>query len=429
MALPRLLLPGALLGTAVGVIAACSSTQNNFVDPDASTDGSTDSPIFGGDAGDTGLPACASGVYEAKQAPAAMVVLLQRSGSMSQNNKWVFAAQAIVQALDEPIFDTMTLALMAAPSGTVNPPQCLVDLLGGLAPPVACAVPPFPQVDLAAAGPNKSTAPGVRKDIKTWLTTHVPDQSAGDGNPLYSAMQAGIGALKGWPTVGKRLLFVVTDGAISCTSVSNRAGYMDGNTCPDWENPNNIMTLLSGANQDPQKPVETFVVGVPGADSYDATGKNFPPYRMRAALSSIAKAGSPNNVPAACNATSPFAQGDPNPATSCHFDMTQGNFSAQAVADAIGVVRGKVLGCIFELPAPDGGIVDKDKVNVSESVGGGAAADLYKRKTTTNDCKTDGCWDYTTDGKVELLGKACDDLKSSPTSKVTITVGCATRVN
>ena len=73
--------------------------------------------------------------------------------------------------------------------------------------------------------------------------------------------------------------------------------------------------------------------------------------------------------------------------------------------------------------------VDKDKVNVSESVGGGAAADLYKRKTTTNDCKTDGCWDYTTDGKVELLGKACDDLKSSPTSKVTITVGCATRVN
>jgi len=401
----------------------CSSTPNTFVDTDAST--TPDAPIFGGDAGDTGLPACASGVYEAKQAPAAMLVILQRSGSMSQDNKWVFAAQAIVQALDQPIFDTMTLGLMSAPSGTVAAPACLQ----GLIPTVACAVPPFPQVDLAVAGPNQSTAPGVRKDIKTWLTAHVPDSSAGDGNPLYSAMQAGIGVLNGWPTVGKRLLFVVTDGAISCTSVSNRAGYVDGNGCNDWENPNNIMTLLSAANQDPQKPIETFVVGVPGANSYDPTGASFPPYHMRAALSSIAKAGSPNNVPATCNATKPFVQGDPDPATSCHFDMTQGNFSAQAVADAIGLVRGKVLGCVFDLPTPDGGVVDTTKVNVSESVNGGTAADLYKRKTTTNDCKTDGCWDYTPDGKVELLGKACDDLKASPTAKVTITVGCATRVN
>lgn len=426
--LPRLallpLLPLVALGLVPWAAQGCSSTPPNaFVDPDAST---SDAPIFGGDAGDTGIPACASGVYEGKQAPAAMLVLLQRSGSMSANNKWVFAAQAIVQALDQPIFDTMTLGLMSAPSGDVAAPACL----NGLIPTVACAVPPFPQVDLAVAGPNLSTAPGVRKDIKTWLTAHVPDSSAGDGNPLYSAMQAGIGVLNGWPTVGKRLLFVVTDGAISCTSVSARTtGYVDGNGCKDWENPNAIMSLLSAANQDPQKPIETFVVGVPGADSYDPSGAANPPYRMRAALSSIAKAGSPNNVPAACNATSPFAQTDPNPATSCHFDMTQNNFSAQAVADAIGLVRGKVLGCIFELPTPDGGVVDTGKVNVSESVNGGAANELYKRKTTANDCKTDGCWDYTSDGKVELLGKACDDLKASPTGKVTITVGCATRVN
>jgi hypothetical protein len=32
------------------------------------------------------------------------------------NNKWVFAAQAIVAALDQPVFDTMSVGLMAAPN-------------------------------------------------------------------------------------------------------------------------------------------------------------------------------------------------------------------------------------------------------------------------------------------------------------------------
>ena len=401
--------------------AACASQTNTF----PTGDGGADSSPFGDSAvnPDTGIPACVSGVYEAKQAPAAMLVLLQRSGSMSQNNKWVFAAQAIVQALDEPVFDTMTLALMAAPNSKVTGPACVFNF------PVACGVPAFPQVDLAVAGVQKSTdTSGVRKSIKVWLANNTPDQSSGDGNPLYSAMQAGIGALKGWPQTGKRLLMVVTDGGISCTSLSNRAGFTDGNGCNDWENPNNIMTLLKQANTDPTKPVDTFIVGVPGSDSYDSTAVNFPPYHMRAALSSMAYAGSPANVPATCTHKDPFAQGDPDPAVSCHFDMTQNNYSAQAVADAISVARGKVLGCIFELPKGDGGVLDPTKVNVDYSVGGGPTTGLYKRKDTSNDCKTDGCWDYTSDGKVELQGKACEDVKGKPNAKVTITVGCDTQV-
>ncbi|CAN5540807.1 hypothetical protein BH09MYX1_BH09MYX1_46100 [soil metagenome] len=100
----------------------------------------------------------------------------------------------------------------------------------------------------------------------------------------------------------------------------------------------------------------------------------------------------------------------------------------QAVAEAIGLVRGKVLGCIFELPKGDGGLLDPNKVNVDYSVNGGAASGLYKRKSSANDCKNDGCWDYTNDGKVELLGKACEDVKATPNAKVSITVGCDTQV-
>ena len=120
-----------------------------------------------------------------------MLVLLQRSGSMAQNNKWVFAAQAIVATLDQDAFDTMSLGLLAAPSSLVQGPACVFNF------PVACGVPAFPQVDLGARGRHEvDGGAGVRKDIKTWLTVNAPDQSAGQGNPLYSAIQSGLGALQ-----------------------------------------------------------------------------------------------------------------------------------------------------------------------------------------------------------------------------------------
>ena len=122
---------------AIGLFGGCSSSKT--FNPDASGDS-------GNNFGDTSLPdgmqACATGLYQAHQEPAAMLVLLQRSGSMSQQNKWVFAAQAIVQTLDKPVFDTMTLGLMAAPNSLVTGPQCLFGFQ------VACGVPAFPQVDL-----------------------------------------------------------------------------------------------------------------------------------------------------------------------------------------------------------------------------------------------------------------------------------------
>jgi hypothetical protein len=343
---------------------------------------------------------------------------------MLDQNKWVFAAQAIVQALDQPVFDTMTIGLLAAPNAAVTGPLCVKGAT------VACGVPAFPQVDLKFAGSYKSSDPsGVRHDIKTWLTNNNAQDygQGGEGNPLYDAIQASFGALDIWPGPGRRILLVVTDGAISCTSLSSRQGYVDINGCLDWENPNNIMALVLQANNSQTSPIDTFIVGVPGSDSYDPTGVSYPPYHMRAALSDIAYAGSSANVPANCTHTKPFAQTDPDPSISCHFDMTQ-NYSATALANAISAVRGKVLGCIFDVPQPEGGTLDPNKVNVSYAVGGGSQNAIFKRASPTEDCSTTGCWDYTTDGKVELFGKACDDVQSSTDADVEITVGCQTIV-
>jgi hypothetical protein len=404
----------------IGLFGACGS-KGGFVNDSGS--GNDTSMPFGDSSLPDGMMTCATGQYMAQQQPAAMLVLLQKSGSMNDSNKWVFAAQAIVQALDQSVFDTMTLGLIAAPNSAVTGPACVDGF------PVACGVPAFPQVPLAFAGTNKSSDPtGVRHDIESWLASNSPDTSIGEGNPLYDAIQAAYGALNLWPGPGKRILFLVTDGAISCTSLSTRAAYTDGNGCPDWENPNNLVSLVNQANISMTAPIDTFIVGVPGSDSYDSTGVNYPPYHMRRALSDIAYAGSPSNAPAGCTHTNPFMQADPDPTLSCHFDMTQGTYTAAQVAAAIAQVRGEELGCIFDLPAPEAGQIDLMEVNVSYAINGGAQDPLYKRATPTEDCSMTGCWDYTTTNQVELYGKACTDVMGAMQADVEITVGCATIV-
>ena len=408
---------GARLGSILLALAAGCGSGRNGGDHDAAAADLSAS-------GEQDLArTCGTATYVAKQSPAALLVLLDRSASMADNNKYVSAAQAIVQAIDADVFDTMAVGLMAAPSGTVAGPACIFNL------PVACQSPPFPQVDLAVAGMNKSNAAmGVRHDIKAWLTANSPDTGAGDATPMYGAIQAAFGALAavpGLPPSAKRILLVVTDGSWDCTQFSARSGYPDCNGCDhEWEKPENVVSLVSMQEMDPNTPVETFVVGVPGADTYDASGCNFPPYHMRAGLSAIAYAGSPANAPANCTGKT-FMDASPDPQVSCHFDLTQGNFNTQALADAIGQVRGKVLGCVFELPALDGGMVDPGEVNVSYTVNG-MSTDLYRRADPNNPCTTDGCWDYTNDGRVELFGKACTDVGASPDAQVDISLGCAT---
>ena len=58
----------------------------------------------------------------------------------------------------------------------------------------------------------------------------------------------------------------------------------------------------------------------------------------------------------------------------------------------------------------------------------GTSTDLKKRADMSDQCETDGCWDYDADGKVILVGKACEDVVAASTSKVDIVVGCTTVV-
>lgn len=413
--------PALVLGLSLGS-AACTPDQGNVNEDPMNTprDLSAAAPA---DLNGGMTTECAAVEVSARQAPAALLVLLDRSSSMADGNKWAAAAQAIVQAIDQDAFDNMTIGLMAAPSGTVKGPQCVFNLQ------VSCVAPPFPQVDLQAAGTLKSTAAtGVRRDIRSWLQSNTPDTNPlGDASPLYAAAVNALTALQGWPQEGKRILLTVTDGTLSCGQLANRPGFPDCNGCTrDWEDPANLVKLFDTAKKDSQKPVDSFLVGVPGADSFDAMGCNFPPYHMRLALSAIGYAGSPENAPAGCTGKT-FTQAGADPAVSCHFDMTQGGFSAAALASVIGQIRGKLLGCVYDLPQVDGGVVERGQVNLTYTVNG-TKTPAVRRKNPSDTCLDRACWDYNAAGKIELIGKSCEDVKKNSDVQVRIGVGCATVV-
>jgi hypothetical protein len=386
--------------------------------------GADGSPGFidGGEFAVDASNSCAKGTYTAEQAPAALMVVLDRSASMTTGNKWTFAAQAIVQALDKDVFDSMHVGLYVAPSGSVAGPSCVFNF------PVACAVPPFPQIDVTVAGAQKSSGQsGVRRDIKDWLIGNPPAGGDPDGSPLYDAVQAAAGALAAWPETGKRILVIVTDGSLSCAQFSSRSGFGDCNGCDhDWEHPQNLVTLLTALHGDG---ILSFVVGVPGADTFDSSACNFPPYHMRLALSAMGYAGAPEFAPAGCTGTA-FTPGGGDPALGCHFDMTTpGSFSAQKLADLISDVRGDVVGCTFQMPEPPPGeTIDPDEVNVDVTVDG-VTSDIGRRADPSNACTAaPGCWDYDQSGDVELVGAACDAVKQGGSVEVTIEVGCMTEV-
>ncbi len=386
----------------------------------------------------SGEPACATFSAKATQAPAAMMVVLDGSASMNNSSKWSAAQLAVISAIDKDVFDTMSMGLMVFPRSYVNPPACICATLGVdqatcnqlLAPGVSCGVSVLPQVPISEAGTNKSNAAtGVRRQIYDWLSSNNPLSNGDDGSPIYQALKNSYDVLK-LQNIERRISVLITDGGFSCTSVASpaRAGYADGYGCLDWEYPASVNALISGAHNDPSKPINTFIVGVPGSNSVGQKDGTFdtPPYNMLLALSTYAVSGSPESVDPSCSKDAMFTQGGPAPAKPCHLDLSTGAFDADVLAKAISDIRGKALGCVYDLPTPPPGeTIDKNLVNVNVTIGD-VTISLGKRKDPNDLCTVDGCWDYTADGKVQIYGKTCEDLGNTSIGKVDIYVGCET---
>lgn len=392
-----------------------------------------------GSGGSGGFGECATFSAAAEQAPAAMLIVLDKSASMNTQQKWPTAQLAVVSAIDNDAFNSMSLGLVTFPASFTLPPQCLCDAccggdpgLCGLVfdPGVSCGVSALPQVAIAPAGTEKSNQGGVRKAIYDYLVAQAPLSNGDDGSPIYDAMRLGYESLKTYD-VDKRILALITDGGFSCTSVASppRPGYSDG-ACLDWEYPDSVNQLITTARDDATKPINTFIVGLPGSDSTGQMQGSFatPPYIMKLALSTYAVSGSPDTVPQDCDSDAVFTQGGAAPAVPCHVDLTVGPFDGQVLADAIKQIRGQALGCEYDLPDPPAGeTINPDKVNVSLTLEG-ATSTLPKRSDASDECTDEGCWDYLDDDTIVLVGKSCTDVTDAQMAQVDIVVGCDTVV-
>lgn len=394
--------------------------------------------------GSGGQKACAKFTEEAELAPAAMLVALDMTASMT-GQKWSTSQLAVVSAVDKDVFDTMSLGLVTFPVSFSQPPKCVCDYVESILGPgtcslgvpngVSCGVSGLPQVALAPAGKDKANSgKGPRGAIYNYLTTHSPISADDDGSPIYEALVSGYNALKAYAGVKKRMLVLITDGGFSCTSLSNptRAAFQDGYGCLDWEHPDNVNKLINDARTDPNTPINTLVIGVPGSNTNGGKSGKYDnaPYPMQLALSTYAVSGSPDTVDPTCDKGAVFSKTGSVPAKPCHIDLSASNFQPNMLADAIASLRGKTLGCIYPLPeAPPGETINLNQVNVRVTIDDMPPQTYPKRSDPSDTCLQSPCWDYSVpDNDVVILGVGCENISKATTAKVEVEVGCDTIV-
>jgi len=244
-----------------------------------------------------------------------------------------------------------------------------------------CGVQSAPSVGVKSIDPTQIAA----------LSASLDAMKPAGGTPIVGATVLGYKHLHQQLNLpGSDFLILLTDGSESCT-------------------PGEVAGLLS--TQVPNAlsvGIRTFTIGVPGSES------------ARGLLSQIAFEGG-TATSATCNHSGTKDVGD------CHFDMTTSQDFAGDLRKALGTITGKALTCSFDVPLGAAGVpVDRTKVNVNFTPGGGAAAAIPQDNTAPCDQGADG-WQYVdSDTKIVLCGATCAKVKSDPSARIDIVLGCGT---
>jgi hypothetical protein len=380
-----------LLGAfSTGVIVyGCGSSGD---DSTFGKNGNGDDPgsFFGNGNGDGGVgdfqdaaglleAGCATATARAARQPVYMLIALDGSGSMDQENKWV----AVVPALDA-FFDD----LKAKGDTTMGVGLTVFsderDKTKGQG--------PYPKMDVPIQVVDAAQATALHGRIDTSGPKSVtPTLAVLQGQyPLLESFQPSGALAPG----GKRVLVLMTD----------------GNPFPHTQQQQ--PACISLAQAETAKGILTFAVGIGDLVPYDPT--TYDPTFMGA----IAKAGGTASAGCDPNETS-------NVSKMCHFQITPGGKSAkqleQDFLNAIDAIRGAVASCEFTLDksGSNGQNVDPTHVNVVYDDGNGGSGLIPEDGTNG--------WTYddpNNPSKVILHGASCDQLKANPKGGIKIVLGC-----
>ncbi|MDB4929517.1 MAG: uncharacterized protein JWM10_2001 [Myxococcaceae bacterium] len=318
---------------------------------------------------------CMTTTADARRLPVNLLIVLDRSGSMSDNGKWVAAQsglRTLLGRLDGGI--RVGLTMFPAPAGAGSADRATTYA--------------SPLVPIAPLSANRAR-----------LISTLDDASPGGNTPMNCATEGSRSYYDAFTMDGSRNVILITDGqpTSECTTAP---------VCNNPFDPNFFNCVLSqagvastevrvsvarGARGTP--PIRYFIAGTP-----DATD---------AFLSDLAFTGNTPRTPD-CQRT-----------TSCHYRLSTGSFEAD-LTHALDEIRGRAVSCEFEVDA-DPTRVDTTRVNVNVTSGAGGA------QVIPRDVDHNNGWDYSPGMRsVVLHGPACDRVLSDDGASVRIVFGCPT---
>jgi hypothetical protein len=394
------LLLGATAATAAAcVVAACGSSggagESGF--PDASMDATTD----GGAPPDTRPPnlqtdgslldaACATGTARAILSPIYLLVVLDGSGSMSEDGKW----GAVVPALEDLVDDLQERGDPSYGMGLTVFSDTNDPTMGNG---------PYPTMNVPIAFVDATQAAAIHARLDFAQPMYqTPTLAVLTGQ--YAAMES----FTPPPTLspgGRKVVVFMTDGV----------PYPDdGGTEQDASIAAAAAELAKSA---PAGPITTLAVGIGYYFPY--APEDYDPVFM----GELAVAGGAPNEP--CDPENVM-----DPSMFCHLQVTPlGSSDDEAALEAefitaLDEARGKVASCTLTLDHPDGGKpIDPTRVNVV------FVDDLGDQTVVAEDPMNGWTYDDPTDPTtVTLHGTSCTTLHQNPDGYVTVVLGCETIV-
>ncbi|MCP4604660.1 MAG: VWA domain-containing protein [Proteobacteria bacterium] len=358
------------------------------------------------------LEGCAATTYKSTEIPASILVVVDRSGSMSCNPPPVQTTaqcnkEAVPVAPNKPSKWDLTIdALKQAFEGLADRNASIG--LTFFSNDNSCGVKSDPVVnikrlddiqlqtlkDTLDSTEPKGGTPIVGAAILAYQHIH---QEAADGHdcPINEECPCDdppCGAS------GNRFVILITDGEESCA--------IDDEEKEAW-----LTRLLDTESVNAVKAnVRTFVVGAPGSEP------------ARGFLSELAFKGGTAKSGSSCIHDRTKANGN------CHFDMTKTQDFAEDLKQVLEEISGSAVGCEFTVPSK---IENADEVNVQYSPSeGGDPQCIAKDDTAPCEDGANG-WQFakTADGeddmsKVILCGDECERINDDEQAKVDILLGC-----
>jgi hypothetical protein len=378
----------------------------------------------------TEIPVEINCVADAPQ-PLSLYIMLDNSGSMSDNNKWTDAVTAITQFVNSDPTATGTWACTDKDGKSVPVPSTL-------APPGSGSISVAIQYFNTGTGRNQpNLCDGVAHSTPAVPMAPIP----GNGPAIVNSL-AGTGPSGNTPTVGaltggtayctayqaanpgkKCVLVFVTDGQPNgCGLSSSCGGFLDPNDCVDANAASTLTPIASTAFN--TSGVLTFTLGMNGVN---AAGF--------ALLNQIAVAGGSNCNPGstgneACNLTTGGSQAFLNALNTIRKTVQVTNTSSQTVTTT--TTQSTTLPCEFTIPQPSGGqVFDQNRVNVKFTTGG-VAAELGNVSAKA-DCPASGGWYYdnvANPTSILACPSTCAAIQAKgdaqASAQLQILVGCAT---